>query len=408
MNDQFITCARCGNEIPLTEAITRQIEDRLRQNFDAEARAKEKQFEQTLALKEESLRQELAQERVKITREAKKRAQDEVSLEFADMKEQLAEQSENLQLAAKQELGLRKRQRELEDRERNQKLETARALDLAREEIWTEAVAKSAEENQLKLREKDLQMDQMRKQIDELKRKAEVGSQQRQGEVLELELEDLLQSSFPLDEIESVTKGKKGGDVLQDVYSRSGRRAGRILWEAKRTKNWGSDWIGKLKEDQRNCKADIAVIVSEALPANIRAFGQVDGVWVGNFSSAAALAVALRETILQVSQARIAGDGKNEKMELLYSYLAGPQFCQRVEAIVESFSSMRSDLDAERRAIERQWAKREKQIERVVQLTAGMYGDLQGIIGTSLPPVETLQLPRYESTPAALEAGKIV
>ncbi|HYR74381.1 MAG TPA: DUF2130 domain-containing protein [Pyrinomonadaceae bacterium] len=402
MNDQFVTCAKCGNKIPLTEAITRQVEDKLRQKLEADARLKEKEFEQALAVKERELREDFTQEREKIEREARKRADDKLSLEFADMRERLAEQSQQLESAKGQELELRKRQRELEDHERNRELEMARALDVTREEIWSEAVAKSAEENQLKLREKDLQLDQMRKQIDELKRKAEEGSQQRQGEVLELELEDLLQSSFPLDEIEPIAKGKRGGDVLQNVYSRTGCRAGRILWEAKRTKNWGGDWISKLKEDQRNCKADIAVIVSEALPANINTFGQVDGVWVTDFASAAALAIALRETILQVTQARIAGAGKNEKMELLYSYLAGPQFCQRVEAIVESFSAMKNDLDAEKRAIERQWAKREKQIERVVQMTAGMYGDLQGIIGTSLPPVKTLELPQFDSAQVAL------
>ncbi len=401
MNSQLIKCGKCGNEIPLTEAITSQIEEKLRRKFEADAKVREKEFEQALAVNEGTLRDELARERLKIEREALKQAEDKLCLEFADIREQLTEKSQQLDSAKRQELDLRKRQRELEDRERNRELEMARALDVAREEMWSEAVAKSAAENQLKLREKDLQLDQMRKQINELKRKAEEGSQQRQGEAFELQLEDLLQSSFPLDEIEPISKGRRGGDVLQNVYSRSGCHAGRILWEAKRTKNWGSEWIPKLKEDQRNCKADIAVIVSEVLPPNITAFGQIDGVWMANFSSAAALAIALRETILQVTQARIAGAGKSEKMEVLYNYLAGPQFCQRVEAIVESFSAMKNDLDAEKRAMEKQWAKREKQIERVVQNTAGMYGDLHGIIGTSLPSVRTLELPSQDSAAEA-------
>jgi hypothetical protein len=215
---------------------------------------------------------------------------------------------------------------------------------------------------------------------------------QSQGEVLELDLEAMLRARFQTDIIEPVAKGVRGADIIQRVYTRTGQLCGSIAWESKRTKAWNDEWVVKLKDDQREMKADLAVIVTEVLPKGITAFGQVDGVWVTAVPLAGCVADTLRENLTQVSLARLSAVGKNEKMEAIYGYLSGPEFRQRVEGIVEAFRAMREDLESEKRAMMRIWAKREKQIERVTTNTTGMYGDMQGIIGSTLPEIKLLEL----------------
>ena len=255
-----------------------------------------------------------------------------------------------------------------------------------------------SEEHRLKDMEKEKKISDMLKTIEELKRKGEQGSMQTQGEVLELDLEALLRSRFPTDEIEPVPKGIRGADILQRVHNRSGQLCGTIIWESKRTKAWSDGWIAKLKDDQREVKAEIAVIVSETLPSGVKAFTQMEGVWVADFTLAASLAEVLRSGLTQLALAKLSAVGRGEKMDVIYNYLSGPHFRQRVEGIVEAFKSMKEDLDQEKRAITRTWAKREKQIERVINNTAGMYGDIQGIIGASLPEIKILELDEGEET----------
>lgn len=256
---------------------------------------------------------------------------------------------------------------------------------------------KAAEEHRLKDREYEKKLADMGKQVTDLQRKLDEGPQQTVGEVQELELEDILHANFQFDSLEPVPKGVRGGDILQGVRNELGRECGTILWESKRTKNWSDGWIQKLKDDQRAAKADLAVIFSAVLPKNLNNFGFVEGVWVTDFSSIVGLATTLRTNLIQLAQARSALIGKSDKMELLYNYLSGPEFKRRVEAIAESFIAMKQDLDAERRATEKAWAKREKQIYRIVQNTAGMYGDLQGITGATLPELKILELPSAEA-----------
>lgn len=244
----------------------------------------------------------------------------------------------------------------------------------------------------------------MQKQIEELKRKAEQGSQQLQGEVQELELEALLRAKFPRDTIEPVPKGEHGGDALQHVVGSSGQVCGTIIWESKRTKNWSDGWLTKLREDQRAAKAEIAVIVSQSLPKEIETFGVMENVWVTHPKTVLPLAVTLRHTLIEVASARQASEGQQTKTEMVYQYLTGPRFRHRVEAIVEAFSSMQEDLDKEKKAIVKQWAKREEQIDRVMQATAGMYGDLQGIAGKTIQKIEGLEL-RSLNPPITDESG---
>jgi hypothetical protein len=242
----------------------------------------------------------------------------------------------------------------------------------------------------------------MRKTIDDLKRKAEQGSMQTQGEVLELDLEALLKARFRFDTIEPVPKGMRGADILQRVVSSLGQACGTVLWETKRTKAWSDGWIEKLKDDQREAKAEIAVIVTEVLPKGIHFFGEVEGVWVTTPSIAVKMAELLRSTLIQVGQATLSSSNKGEKMELLYNYLSGLAFKQKVETIVEAFATLKEDLDKEKRATAKIWAKRERQIERVIMSTSGMYGDMQGIIGSSLPEIKMLDL---EASAGDMEPG---
>lgn len=400
MAQQSITCPNCGKKIQLTEAFTQQIEEKLRREFDAETKKKEREFERALEEREREFTEKLAGERSKLEKQAKKRAEEALSVEIADLKSQLEQRAEQLEEARKQELALRRRQRELEERERTLKLEVERTLDNERKKIWKDATDKVSEERRLKDLEKDKKLADLQKEIEQLKRKAEQGSELAQGEILELELEEVLRTNFRFDGIEPVAKGARGADVLQRVRTEAGRPCGTILWEAKRAKSWSEAWIQKLKDDQRGARAELAVLVSSILPKEIGHIGHIDGVWVTDFPSAVGLATALRASLIELAQARNALAGKSGKMELIYNYLSGPEFKQRVEAIVEAFVAMRDDLDAEKRAIEKVWAKRERQIQRVVQSTAGMYGDLQGIIGASLPEIKLLELPTGDSEDA--------
>jgi hypothetical protein len=241
----------------------------------------------------------------------------------------------------------------------------------------------------------------MRRQIDDLKRKAEQGSQQLQGEAGEGELESLLRASFPSDEISTIGQGVRGADVQQVVLDARGRRCGAILWECKNTRNWSDTWIGKLKQDQRSLHADVAVIVSATLPKGCARFALVDGVLVTDFACASGVAAILRSNLWQLAQTRSASIKKEEKLELLYRYLSGVEFRQRVEAVVEAFATMRHDLEQERRASERQWARRARQIDAVTFNVAGMYGDLQGLV-PALPSIALLDMPEAEPMVAPL------
>jgi hypothetical protein len=231
----------------------------------------------------------------------------------------------------------------------------------------------------------------MRKQIEDLKRRAEQGSQQSQGEVQELELEKEISQLFPVDNVKPVPKGLKGADVIQEVLTNSGNLCGIIIWESKRTKNWSDGWIAKLKNDQRTVKADIAVIVTQVLPKDIRNFGFVDGVWVTNYISLQGLVIALRQKLTELAYTKALVMSKDKKADILFQYLTGPEFRQRVEAIIEAFSDMKTELDKEKRLYERSWAKREKHLQSVLLNTAGMYGDLQGMIGSSMQTIPALE-----------------
>jgi hypothetical protein len=230
-----------------------------------------------------------------------------------------------------------------------------------------------------------------------MKRKAEQGSMETQGEVLEQDFESQLRSFFPHDDIQPVPKGIRGADLIHIVRTPMGAECGVLLWETKNTKAWSNNWIPKLKDDMIEVRATVAILVSVVMPAEVGRFGQVEGVWVSDPPSAIPLATALREQLVAVNRERNLSTGKNEKMEALYQYLAGVEFKQKIEGIVEAFSSMQDQLNRERRAMERQWKQREKEIERVIKNTVGLYGDMQGIIGGQIPVIPALELEEDET-----------
>ncbi|MBS4029558.1 MAG: DUF2130 domain-containing protein [Ignavibacteriales bacterium] len=374
MNQQIIICPNCGKEIELSKAFTKQVEEKIRDEYKIK----------------------YAEDISKVEEKAKKQVREENTFEISDLKNQVKEKDNKLQEAIRNELELRKRQRELEERENNLEIEKERTIDEERKKIREEVSVKFAEEHRLKDAEKDKEKADLLRQIEDLKRKAEQGSQQTQGEVMEIELENLLRLKFRTDDIAPVPKGVKGGDVIHKIITQLGNYCGTILWESKRTKNWSDGWVQKLKEDQRDIKANVAIIVSTVLPKDIRHIGNVDGVWVVDFFTFIELAEVIRNGMIEVARTKVSQVGKNEKMEVVYNYLSGQEFRQRIEAIVEAFVGMKEDLDAEKRAMERIWSKREQQISRIMKNTSGMYGDLQEIIGRSLLPISKLELPSIE------------
>jgi len=378
MEEQFITCPKCGEKIPLSEALTHQIADGLRQTISAEYSRK------------------FSDEKARIEQKAEQKATERLALELKDRDEEIKEKSKQLADAQANEIELRRKTREIEERERNLELKLQRELDEQREAIRKETEQKVSEEHRLSDREKDEKMAAMLRQIEDLKQRAEQGSQQAQGEVYELELEDLLRKKFPHDEIDPVPKGMRGADVVQTVRNPLGQPCGKIIWESKRTKNWANDWTAKLKDDQRAVRADVAVLTSTAFPSDAEGICEYDGVWLTDFPSCIGLASALRQGLIELTHSRSAQEGKSGKMEMIYEYISGAEFRQRVEAIVEPFMEMRKDLHREQVAMQKLWTKREKQIDRVLLGAAGMHGDLEGIVGSQLPGVKVLELPASE------------
>lgn len=411
MNDQKIICPNCKTEISVDEVLTHQIGDELKKKFEADQKIKEEEIDQKKKTLEEQEKRindarnnvqllinqgvskalEIEKTKLKetIKEETKKESADEIKM----LSEKLEEKDKKLEESRKMELDLRKEKNLLEEDKKNFELEKQRQLDAERGKIAEDAAKKASEEQQYKLAELSKQLNDAMKVNDELKRKLQQGSQQTQGEVQELELEELLKREFTRDEIIPVGKGENGADITQKVFDNFGHHCGTIVWESKHTKAWTDSWIPKLKDDQRNSKAEIAVIVTTVLPKDMKNFGQKDGIWITDFASFLGLALALRTNLLQLTSLKLANVGKNEKMEVLFNYLTGTGFNQRVEAIVEAFRGLRTDLQKEKDSYTKIWAKRESQINRVIENTIGMYGDLEDLTGQALPKIESLELP---------------
>jgi hypothetical protein len=417
LTDLTITCPNCDHEIPLTESLAAPLIAQTKQQFQAEAIKKDREIagreaalrEQATALEvarasvDATVAGKLAAERQRIAGEEAAKARQLLANDLEEKNEALAAlqsvlkaRDEKLAEAQKAQADFEKKSRELEDAKREMALNVQKGINAGLETERAKAKLEAEEALGLRVKEREEQIASMAKQIEDLKRKAEQGSQQLQGEVLELELESLLREKFPRDIIEPVPKGEFGGDVIQRVMAPGDKPCGVILWELKRTKNWSDGWLAKLREDQRKAQADVALIISNALPKTVQTFDCVDGVWVAEFRCAVPVAVALRQALIEVAAARLASEGQQSKMELVYSYLTGSGFRRRIEAIAEKIREMQADLERERKTMTRLWAKREAQIRGVIDSTAGMYGDLQGIAGKALKEIDGFDLPAIE------------
>ena len=413
--DEDVACPRCEHTFPLRTGITQKTIEQYASDYDArfederrrlqEQLAKEAERKATKAFADEirALREQLADSNGKVAHaqalaqkaaaEAKAKAEAEVALQRKALEDELAEKDRRLRDFQAQELALRKEKKALEEARAQQELELARRLEQECKAIHEQVTAAESERFRFREAEYRKKIEDAQKANEELTRKLEQGSQQLQGEVLELDVEHTLKVGFPHDRVEEVKKGVRGADVIQTVCTPSGQVCGRIIWEAKRAENWSDKWLQKLKDDQQESKADIAVLVTTAMP---RGAGDLlcehGGVWIVAPHVVRALAQTLRFGLSECHKLRLVSSGKSEKMELLYNYLSSAQFAQRLRTMVDAVDCMKKDLDAEKRAMQRIWAKREAQLERAGSSMATVCGELQAIAQDSLPRLEEIRI----------------
>ena len=381
MKEQLITCPHCHEKFPLSQAMQHEIEEKVKSSH----------LQEIEAIKNEYDKQLIAATTVSATKAAEK-ARLESQKELQDLKNQVTEfETKSTEFTAK-ELTYLKREREIAAKEKQMQLERERFINTKTEELHTSIREEVEAEISTKLSEKDLKIARLEKLADELKKKAQQGSMETQGEAFELELENLLRQCFAYDEFEPVPRGKRGADIIQKVRTDNLKQCGIIIWEAKNAENWSDNWIVKLKADIRQTSGDVVgIVVTKALPKTIKNFGYVDGVWVTDFYSAIGLATAIRMKFQELHQTKAAIAGRSSIRDLIYDYVTGTEFRNRIEATGEALRDMKNDIDRERAAMEKNWAKREKQLFRVVSNMAGVYGDLGGL-GAQLQNVKTLEL----------------
>ena len=419
--ESSIKCPNCGELIDVNEILYHQLENEFKQKnlnekkkFEEEIALKRVEYKQALDMlkqKEEDIKEQkekfdeelkkatkelLKQEKQKLQEELKKEILEEQSESIALLKKELDEKSNQVK-----ELNTAKAQIEQlkRDKEEMESAIMAKAQLALNEQlkIEKEKIQKTVDDqNELKLKQKEEQLDQLKKQLQDTQRKLEQGSQQLQGEVQELAIEEYLQNKYPFDSIEEIKKGVRGGDCIQTVHTREIQNCGKIYYESKRTKDFQKSWIEKFKADMREKGADIGVLVIEVLPKELDRMGLIDGVWICTYEEFKGLSSVLRESIIKINQAKKSEENKTDKMSLLYCYLTSTEFKMQIEAIVEGFTQMQSDLDSEKRSMQRIWKQREKQIEKVLDNTIGMYGSIKGIAGNSIGNVKALELPYGE------------
>ncbi|MBL8789903.1 MAG: DUF2130 domain-containing protein [Rhizobiales bacterium] len=409
--DPQITCPHCRSEIKLTESLAAPLLAATRADYEkrlqsqSETLAKERadllQQQTRLAHAAANVEQEVAErleaQRAALVAHEQKRVRSSLEFEMkqqadamAELRSVLKQREDKLAEAQKQQAEYVVKERALEDQKRELDLTVARRVEAESAAILARAQAEAADALRLKVAEKDETIDGMKRQIEELKRRAEQGSQQLQGEVLELDFEHQLQQRFPMDRVAPVPKGEIGADLVQEVMTTAGQGVGTIIWELKRAKNWSEGWLAKLRDDQRSYPADLAVLVSTALPKGVDRLDVVEAVHVVHPREALALAAILRAHLLDIARVRLQQVGQAGKMEQMYEYLTGPHFKHRVDAIIENFRAQQKELEKEKAFMLRQWAKREKNLFNVLEATSGMYGDMQGIAGSTMQAIAAL------------------
>jgi hypothetical protein len=374
MNNVF-KCPQCGEEIEISEALKHQIS------------------EEVIAAASKKHALELAELKIKTEKETRQRLEEEGGTELLELKKIIKEKEEKIDDFRKNELELREKSRKLEEKEKNLELETKRRLDEERKNIEEQTAKRVMDDFQGQVSEKDKQISDMARQIDDLRRISKQNSMQTQGEVGELALEKMLRELFITDVISEVKKGELGGDVRQTVRTPLGTICGLILWERKRTKVWDEKWISKLKEDMIRDKANLSVIVTDVLPKDFKKLaGERSGVWITTTNFIEPLAMLLRKVLYDVAKEKALSINKQSKAEEVYDFIRGHEFIAQVDRMTETYQEMKLQISRERVAAERQWKLREVQVDRLLRGMAGTFGSLQGFAGKELPTAKSLDM----------------
>lgn len=410
MSDSKINCPNCGTDIDVNDILSHQLEDELKKKYAKQFSEQKKEVEQELEkirkdkeafesakrkeneLFQEKLDQKLKAEREQYQAQIKKKISEEQEDQFKALQKELNEKSERLKELNKSKAEIEKLKREKSELSDKIEAEAQKKINDILIQEKEKIKIQAEEENKLKLMQLQKQLDDQIKLTADMKRKQEQGSMQLQGEVQELAIEDELRQAFPFDKIEEVSKGVRGADCVQTVVNKMQEDCGKIIYESKRTSNFGGDWVDKLKGDMLSAGADVAVLVTQTLPKDQKHFQMVNGVWVCSFSEFQSLAAVLRDGLIKVNATLSANENKGDKMQMLYSYLTGNEFRHQVEAIVDGFTSLKSELDREKRAMHKIWKDREKQIEKVILNTIDLYGSVKGIAGSSIKNIDSLEL----------------
>lgn len=404
-----ITCPHCRSVFDLENVLTEDVEKALKEQYEKRHQesmdqlmkervaleAQQKEFNAKKGRENELFQERLAKERQKLHEELQQQLRKTIAGDYENkvkvLEQSLADNEEKLKLSREKELQILQLQQQLKNQKDEMELQLKKELMRRQEEIERLALKRAHEAGELKLKEKEHQIAQMKKLIEEMKRKSEQGSMQLQGEVQEIALEEMLNSAFPYDVITEVGKGIRGADCMQEVRNHLGRPCGKIIFESKRTQSFSAAWIEKLKADMRHTGADIAVIVTQAMPKDMDHFGTRNGIWICGFREVVGLTHVLRDGLIKVSQALKSQENKGDKMQMLYDYLTGNEFHQQVEAIMEGFVQMKNSINKERLQMEKIWKEREKQLEKVLLNTTHLYGSVKGIAGAAIGEVKLLE-----------------
>ncbi|HWY11511.1 MAG TPA: DUF2130 domain-containing protein [Bacteroidia bacterium] len=391
-NKSTITCPNCKTEFEATDAFRDEVQRELNTKAKEWQLKREEEFKKKEDAFQQQLNEELSKQKLNIEETVRKSISNDYENKLKLLNDSNIQNEEKLKIARQKELEFLKKEQELKTKEAEMEISVQKKLNDERSTI-TETIRKQEQEkSSLKIKELEKQRDDSIKLAEEMKRRAEQGSMQLQGEVLELALEELLKSTFPFDLIEEVGKGIKGADCMQHVRNSSGQVCGKIIFESKRTKAFTNDWIEKLKNDMRSQTADIAVIVTETMPKDMERFGMKDGVWICNFSELKSLAFVLRDSLIKIQAVAVSQDNRGDKMQLLYNYLTSNEFKQQIEAIVEGFTALKDGISKEKIQMEKIWKEREKQLEKVMLNTTHFYGSVKGIAGNAIGDIKTLEL----------------
>ena len=416
-----IECPNCGTEINVNEILYHQLEDDFKKRYTAQLAEEKKKYDAELLIlnqqkedfekkkqKENELFQEklqlkLREERQLIEKQLKIKISEEQAEQVSLMQTELKEQSEKLKELSRSKAEIERLKREKDELKENVLAEAEKAINLKLIEEREKIRKIESDRNELAIRELQKQLEDQKKLTEEMKRKQEQGSMQLQGEVQELAIEEWLTANFPLDTIEEIKKGARGGDCIQTVNTRTRQNCGTIYYESKRTKDFQPSWIEKFKGDIRERGSNIGVLVTDVLPSDMDRMGMKDGIWISTYDEFKGLCKVLREALIQISNATVSQENKGDKMSLLYDFLTSNTFRLQIEAIVEGFTQMQADLDSEKRAMQRIWKMREKQLEKVITNTIDMHGSIKGIAGSAIQDIKQLNMPYTDLLPESSE-----